>query len=35
MPDLLHPTPYADVNAMLDDFRAYIAALLRDNFVGM
>jgi aminoglycoside adenylyltransferase-like protein/nucleotidyltransferase-like protein len=35
MSEPFSPTPFADVNLVLDDFRARIQALLRSNFVGM
>ncbi len=31
----LHPTPYADVNAVLSDFLARIRLILGDRFRGM
>jgi len=35
MGELLHPTLYADVNAVLHDFLARIQALLGSHFRGM
>jgi hypothetical protein len=35
MHEPLHPTPYADVNAVLYHFLANIQAIVRRHFVGM
>jgi predicted nucleotidyltransferase len=35
MQELLHPTPYSDVNAVLHDFEARLQALLGSHFRGM
>jgi hypothetical protein len=35
MSDGLHPTPFTEVNAILNDFRMRLLALLRSQFLGM